>query len=357
MYSVYSKDRKSLQFPAYCDGYLQIDYSDAIAVQKTGLWGHTGSVVIETILTPYDINGNLLEGVTNAKTMERTSSYAASYFPTTDRDNARMTIIYNPSLRVSLKNTVATHLKGQPAEYAIEFILKIGTTYTTITSDTVIKTQPIYKARVGNEKYLYDNHNAYAKKVLNPDASAFVIASPNTSAKTFVIPSAAQQSFYVGQTLYSQSNEYLGTVQSPIGTTITMSETWTSTLSEVYEPVLQEALYLNIPHHIAVSYNHVNGVMSIIYNNKVVKSGPHGAMGKFTFTADDILIGKAGLGAGNAIYATSYQERRESQFIGEIHEIAISSSSQTAFMNINTLMPTYRNLLFFLDFGERDLNG
>lgn len=349
MYSVYSKDRKSLQFPAYCDGYLSVSPSDSMAQQKTGIWAHEGSILVEMLVTPYDINGNLLQTVTNAKTMERNSSNAASFFPSANRKDAKMCLMDCSNLELKLNNTVPTAIKGQPAEYAIEFSLKIGSTTTTITSDTVIKTSPVVRYSLsGNNKYLYDNHNAYAKKVLNPDASAFSISSPNTSAKTFVIPSAAQQSFYVGQTLYSQSNEYLGTVHS-VGTTITMTETWTSTLTEVYEPVLQEPNYINVPHHIAVTYNHVNGLMSIIHNNELVKSGVHAEGGKWNIGNLDIKFGKHPFSG-----AHGYEEVRESQFIGEMHEIAISSISQTSFSNMNTLVPFSRKLLFYLDFQEED---
>ena len=353
MYSVYSKDRKSLQFPAYCDGYLSIIKDDAVAQENTGLWAHEGSILVEMMVTPYDVNGNPKQTVTNAKTMERRSSISASFFPYANRKDAKMCLMDCANLELKLNNTVPTAIENQPAEYAIEFSLTIGTTTTTITSDTVIKTSPVVRYSLsGNNKYLYDNHNAYAKKLLNPDGSAFTLSNVKvTSDKTFEIPGAAQQSFYEGQTLYSQSNEYLGTVQSisSPNITVTMSETWASTLTEVYEPVLQEPNYINVPHHIAVSYNHVNGLMSIIYNNELVKSGIHAEGGKWNIGNLDVQFGKHPISGSH-----SYEEIRESQFIGEMHEIAISSINQTSFSNMNTLVPFSRKLLFYLDFQEED---
>ena len=49
---VYSKDRKSLQFPANCDGYLQVPYT--AGQQKTGIWAHSGGFTFEALITPPD---------------------------------------------------------------------------------------------------------------------------------------------------------------------------------------------------------------------------------------------------------------------------------------------------------------
>lgn len=346
-YSIYSKEKKSLQFPAFCDGYLQLDYSDAIAIQKTGLWGNAGSFTLQTIVTPYDVNGNIRAAVLNKKILNRTATYDTAYFPASDRTDSKMTLISNANIKVSLNNTT-TNANDQPAEYAISFTLKIGGTSTTITSDTVITSTPITKyARTGNNKHLYNNHQAFAKKVLNPDGSAFTISGIDTVNKRFVIPSGAQQSFYTGQPLYSQLNEYLGTTQGGIGTTITMSDRVPSTLTEVYENVKREALYLNVPHHIAVSYDKVNSIMYIIYNNEVVASGKHSVGGDFIFGASDITFGQDIITAGTGLV-------RESQFYGEMHEICITSVSETSFSNTNTLVPMFKRLLFYLDFREDD---
>ena len=56
-YEVFIGERKSLVFPVMCHGHLRIDYSDEVAGQNYGIFGHDESVTIQTILTPYDING------------------------------------------------------------------------------------------------------------------------------------------------------------------------------------------------------------------------------------------------------------------------------------------------------------
>ena len=59
-YRVYTGDKKSLVFPIMGDGYIHLDYSKHIPTDSEepyGLWGHKDSFMIETIVTPYDVNG------------------------------------------------------------------------------------------------------------------------------------------------------------------------------------------------------------------------------------------------------------------------------------------------------------
>ena len=59
-YRVYSENKKSLVFPIMGDGYVHLDYSKHIPTDSEepyGLWGHKDSFMIETIVTPYDVNG------------------------------------------------------------------------------------------------------------------------------------------------------------------------------------------------------------------------------------------------------------------------------------------------------------
>ena len=72
-YRIYSENKKSLVYPIMGDGYVHLDYSKHIphsnhsadgttvefvgTEEPYGLWGHKDSFMIETIVTPYDVNG------------------------------------------------------------------------------------------------------------------------------------------------------------------------------------------------------------------------------------------------------------------------------------------------------------
>ena len=56
-FSIYSRDRKSLQFPVMCEGYVQIKSADALASSATGIWDYNGPFTMEAIITPYDVIG------------------------------------------------------------------------------------------------------------------------------------------------------------------------------------------------------------------------------------------------------------------------------------------------------------
>ena len=67
MYNVLTGKQRGLVFPILCNGCVKVDYSDNIPDTGSnsdssddvgyGLWAHTGSFTLETIITPYDING------------------------------------------------------------------------------------------------------------------------------------------------------------------------------------------------------------------------------------------------------------------------------------------------------------
>ena len=56
-YEVFIGERKSLVFPVMSYGYLRVDYDDEVADQNYGLFDHDEAITIQTILTPYDVNG------------------------------------------------------------------------------------------------------------------------------------------------------------------------------------------------------------------------------------------------------------------------------------------------------------
>ena len=94
VYTTFSEDRKSLQFPAFCDGYVNIDYTQAVAGEPTGIWANEGSFTIEMLVTPYDVNGDSDHAMFDVKTLKVNEDY----FPIAQRVNSTMTLLYNTNV-------------------------------------------------------------------------------------------------------------------------------------------------------------------------------------------------------------------------------------------------------------------
>lgn len=347
-YTTFSEDRKSLQFPAFCDGYVNIDYSQAVAGEPTGIWANEGSFTIEMLVTPYDVNGDFdKDAGTSHKSLKSLGSDGDDYFDRDERIDAEMTLLKNTNIKVTLNNT-SLHRKRQPAEYSISFTMTIGSTTTTITSDTVISASDIFREVYKDPtKYLFDDHRPFAQKA-NHLGSYDTISNVNTTLNYFDTDNA--NAYREGITVYDNNGTNLGVNTSSNGSTRIRVTSITETFTDAYIPLPKEPLYIENIHHIAVSYDSNSKVMSIIYNNNIVKQGQHDAGGKFVFHPSDIYLGKDP-------FTGTAQDKRKSQFIGEYHEISITSVSSTRFTNINTLSPSYRKLLLYLDFEESNLDG
>jgi len=350
-YTVFSEDRKSLQFPAFCDGYVNIDYSEAVAGEPTGLWANEGSFTIEMLVTPYDVNGDFDKDTwpTSRKSLKSLGSGGDYYFDTDERKNAVMTLLKNTNIKVSLNNTTL-HRKQQPAEYSISFTMTIGGTTTTLTSPTVITTNPLFREVYKDPtKYLFNGHEPFAEKA-NHLTSYDNISNINTTTNKFTTD--RPKAYRNGITIYDNNGTNLGVnLSSDNSSRIEVANIDPlSGMTDAFIPLPQEALYVETVHHIAVSYDSNNKLMSIIYNNNLVAQTVHDAGGKFIFHPSDIYLGKDP-------FTGSAQDKRKSQFIGEYHEISITSISSTKFTNINTLTPPFRRLLLYLDFEESNLDG
>lgn len=348
-YTVFSEDRKSLQFPAFCDGYVNIDYSEAVAGEPTGVWANEGSFTVEMLVTPYDVNGDFdYDAGTSHKSLKSLGSDGDDYFDRDERKNAVMTLLKNTNIKVSLNNT-SLHRKQQPAEYSISFTMTIGGTTTTLTSPTVITTNPLFREVYKDPtKYLFNGHEPFAEKA-NHLTSYDTISSVNTGANSFTTDTV--KAYRNGITIYDNFGNNLGINEGSEGSsTIRPSNGIEFTFDDAYIPLPQEAQYVETVHHIAVSYDSNNKLMSIIYNNNLVAQTVHDAGGKFVFHPSDIYLGKDP-------FTGSAQDKRKSQFIGEYHEMSITSISSTKFTNINTLTPPFRRLLLYLDFEESNLDG
>jgi hypothetical protein len=345
---LYSKDRKSLQFPANCDGYLQVPYT--AGQQKTGIWAHSGGFTFEAIITPYDINGN--EKTTYNGTIKSLGQGAKGidYMSKTSRYASEMVIFYNSNVKVVLENTT-THSTNQPAEYAIKFYLTIGGTTTTITSATVIATSIVENSSLNPTLYSYNNHTPNGEKV-NTNINTVYTTTGRLAA-------ADHTKFVVGDILFTSDGASLGTVSS-IDTSTGILQLDVSTLTTaqrtiiladgVYRTMNKDALYVEVPHHIAVSYNPTGGRMNIFYDGKLVKTGVHSAGGNFSLAESDINIGQQSDAASQTL-------KRRSQFMGEMHEMVFINKYKKGIGSTNTLTPFYGDVLLYFDFEEANLNG
>lgn len=253
-------------------------------------------------------------------------------------------------MKVVLENT-STTTKNQPAEYAIKFYLTIGGTTTTITSDTVIASTIIDNSSLNPTLYSYNNHTPNGEKV-NTNINTVYTSTGRLAA-------ADHTKFVVGDILFTSDGASLGTVDAiQTGTGLIYLDVSTLTTAQetiiladgVYRTMNKDPLYVEVPHHIAVSYNAAGGNMNIFYDGKLVKTGTHGEGGNFSMAGSDINIGQDTSGA-------TYTLRRRTQFMGELHEMVFLNKYKNGIASTNTLTPFYGDVLLYYDFEEENLDG
>ncbi len=343
VYTVFSKDRKSLQFPVMCDGYITIPrHSGNTPSQEIGLWSHSGGLSFEAVITPYDINGNPDNFNATQKSLSR-DTQGEAYLPEANRKDHEMVLFYNTNLKISLDMVDNYTNPYVPASYKLKVDMKIGLTTTSLTSETIIAPTSIDESSLLPNFYLYNNHTAYAKDSLR------VVSAHNVSANTITLDGTP--SIGAGYTVYKDDGTSLGTITSVSGNVLT-TDGFTSSLTNgigIFHSLPQEPLYANSTHHIAFSYS-PQGLMQLFYNGKLVGSTTHGVGGNFSIDTSDCYIGQNPTASG-------YSDRRKTQFMGELHEISILRISKTQFRSTNTLYPLFKEILLYMDFEEANLNG
>ena len=154
-YNTYLGNKKALQFPVMCDGYVKIEYNKNVATTPYGIWELTGDFSLEALITPYDCNGcaEQREGITSPthadglltsqKTMPAINAYAMvsqslgtysqdeKYLPLQYRNDYKgagsehkMMIFKTSNFKLYLENTTS-HNHNQPAEYKIVYMMKM----------------------------------------------------------------------------------------------------------------------------------------------------------------------------------------------------------------------------------------
>jgi len=456
-YNTYIGSKKALQFPVMCDGYIELSYSDNIATTPYGIWNHEGDFTLETLITPYDINGfgdrrqksagiaTHTNGiVTSQKTMPASDYYSLHtgivrqdelYLPLkfrggydNDYNNTgsahKMMLFKSLNMELYLENTT-THNFNQPAEYKIVFKLKITNTHT-------LESTAAIRARSGNFN-LNDTTVQYKDSVQNLKVVDNVTGSVYVSGSKILHIYTTAANFHKGMKLYDSSGYYIGIVtaitggsdvsvdttdtdysfelkgcsgssysftvthptdtrvkedmivdnlgdNSIVGTqvnTVTDNENFEIDVRHIFsfsnvtlkftgytshtilpdgkvytlpdkEPIYSEGLY-----HIAIAFDDATGKMVITLNGSEVAEGTHidrtnSIFTMFKFGESDMYIGQDASLPGGFVGSV----KRKTQFMGEIHELAITKQYNTSYSSLYTLLPQYRNLMFYLNFEE-----
>jgi hypothetical protein len=323
------------------------------------------------------------------------------YLATQYRYTHEMCLLHNTNVTVSLANKT-TYNQNQPAEYSIKFKLTVGGDAVTLESPIVFRSRNTHYGDMAlvsavpsdpaspsgaqtsiysdwPERFVYRNNTVVGEIIGGDKYSAVNItdksgyklgASPTkpfTSSDVALLTIATlganqpalAKAIHVGMTLLDSSGLEIGTVVSLNGTyegvsvstmqlAVRLSDgydiTTITTNEKLYQPPKKEALYLLIPAHIAVSYDDNIKRMSIFYNGIEVANGVHTNTGKFSLEDSDIYIGK------NA--SLTFPADRKTQFMGELHELSISTGYQKQFGSTNNILTPYKDTLLYYNFSE-----
>lgn len=363
----YIGERKALVFPVMCDGYLQIDYSQEIAQENHGIFGHDDSLTFEAIITPYDLNGLGYKfadtnnpasesGVTNSvKTFPALQTFNVTpgnyqshlYRDQTARISDKMVIFHNDSFEVYLQNTTLTN-QNQPAEYKMGMKVQIGTVTDTLLSNEVFTSATTQAISSSSATYTGLDDTTF----ITTAAANVITHLPGTDNFEMSGANDADNYFYIGQELfYLVGGQFVSIGQvilvDTVGKTVTMNAPvpFDLTGAIMYTHSNKEAPYLLTSAHIAATYDVTNGNMSLYYNGELVGKAVHSNFtnGNFSIEPDDCYI------------AQDPNIGSTTQFFGELHELAMLSEVKTEFNTLYTLAPNYRNILLYYQFEEVDL--
>ena len=355
-YSSYVGNRKSLRFPVMCDGYVKLDYDDNVASSPYGIWELNDSFTIQSIITPYEINGNT--GRSSISQSERlmpkvsTGSQSTLYLPETNRLSHRMVIFYNTNVELFLENTTKS-VWGQPAEYRIGFRIK------TTNDDTLYSNTIIVPIKQTNNMTDLDDMYDITTKIRSYYRTASAVATTSgVSGIDIEIPISGSASLFgIGANIYDDTNTLIGEIAA-IDTSGTHElrivaaggythSDFNATSKKIYLEVAKEPLYIFNTHHISASYNNASGEMAIYYNGTYIGGKIHKDEG-----ASDFNFNNSHVYLGQNAEATN---PRYTQFMGEIHELSLNNDVLNSFPSISTLYPQRKNLLLYLNFEGGDL--
>jgi len=390
MYDVLLGKQRGLVFPVMCNGGVVIDYSDNIPSQNLqvlspdnsnantdnvhigyGLWANEGSFTLESIITPYEINGygeisnasqptiasNKKIMPSNSHESTNTNYQSERYLPIANRLGHEMTIFSN----YDSTNTVrfwfglvnsTLHNENQPAEYKLRARFTINNV--TETFDSPICIQPSYLRRY---KFNTNNLNTFNEDGMGGFQSIGAIASHNTTVFTADGSGFTTTNLFNGgrlEVFYRNGFDFesLGLVAANSSSSLTISSGFSGTLasgSELFIRSYAEPTYINDTFHTACVFNSTNNSITFYINGNKMYSDKHSETTTFTFAPNDCKIGQAFSHKG---YNTATINK---QFMGEIHEMSMMDIPRKNFLGIFNLLPNYENTLFYYRFEEVDL--
>jgi hypothetical protein len=385
MPTLFAGNKKGLVFPHNSDSYVTIAYADTHAdnpplERRVGMWGHTSSFTLESIITPYEVNGfgtyngTLLTGHTNLDyspavlngvhqaiigtdytQIPAAYSQSAQHGTLANKLSQKMTIFHNANCELYLENTSQGNIRT-PSSYKIVFKITASdgstTTTKTIESEPII-TPEMFKVTSGTADDIYFDSKKVAIPVRDNLNAKIAIASVNTGAKTFTVASDIRNYIGLGLEILNDENVSCGTISNIAfggGSTVVTLTTSSAPLSgktNFYFREMPTPLYTLNSFHVAATL-HFSGGMRIYFNGIEVAKGVHNTSNLvFFFEPNDSYIGQ------NASLANRY-DRRKTQFIGELHEVCMSSVCKKQFTSIETLLPAYDSTLFYFKFGGLD---
>jgi len=382
-YEVLIGERKSLVFPVMCHGYLRIDHSDEVAGENYGFFAHDGPITIQTIITPYDVNGlghslpvnnpTGYHGITTSKkTMpnEQSTTYqysnsglssldnvdvtdafneAEKYLSEANRKSHEMMIFYNDNLQLSLVNSSSTTVNN-PSEYKIKLTVVAGGASDSLTTTNAVITPNDVISDQRNTMYGYDTNTTGA-----PYRVITTMGARIGSTNTFTTASSDERNdFYIGMKLYKSAASgfsEIGTVTGVSSSALTLDSSEIGNIPAngefLYTDADKEATYLVSQFLISASYDNFTGNMFIYLNGNKVASKIHSQKNStFNIAPNDTFIG---------IATEDYSANTRKQFMGELHELAIISGVNNGSLSLDTLTPNYRNILMYFRFEESDL--
>tara|TARA_R100000951_G_scaffold10728_1_gene9047 strand:+ start:1651 stop:2814 length:1164 start_codon:yes stop_codon:yes gene_type:complete len=387
MYDVLLGKQRGLVFPVMCNGGVVIDYHDNVPSYNSavddaiediaeahigyGLWANEGSFTLESIITPYEINGYGKISTASQPTIDNnkkimpsnnhqstnTNYQSERYLPIANRLGHEMTIFSNydstDTVRFwfGLVNSTL-HNENQPAEYKLRARMTINNV--TETFDSPICIQPNYLRRF---KYNTDNLQTFDEDGMGGYRSIGSIVSHTATDFTADGSGFTTTNLFGGGRLevFYRSGfgfESLGLVSTSSSSSITISSSFSETLvsgSELFIRSYAEPTYINDTFHVACVFNSTTNSITFYINGNKMFSNKHTETTTFTFAPNDCKIGQAFSHKG---YNTATINK---QFMGEIHEMSMMDIPRKNFVGTFNLLPNYENTLFYYRFEEVDL--
>ena len=290
-YNTYIGNKKAIQFPVMSDGYVRIRYVKNVATSPYGIWEHDGSFTLETIITPYDCNGcgeNRI-GITSPTYPDGILD-SQKTMPARHANSILDAAIGEGNYQDQkyLPNDFRNNYSGTGSNHKM-MIFKSSNLQLYLENTTTHNHNQPAEYRIGCELKLDTTHT-----IISPTAIR------------------ARDSNY---NLTDTSNSYLSSVQNltPVGVTPSSNSQSDNDLTVV-----------DSGHTL-----HVFNKMELYDVN---------------FGNNDIYLGQDA--------SLTYPANRKTQFMGEIHEIAITNIFKTKFSSLYTLLPQHRSLILYLTFEE-----